>query len=50
MKFIHLSDLHFHRRKKDNKEATNVLEFIKKQYPNHYLIVTGDIVDDGLPA
>jgi len=47
MKFIHLSDLHFHRRKKDNKEATNVLEFIKKQYPNHYLIVTGDIVDDG---
>jgi 3',5'-cyclic AMP phosphodiesterase CpdA len=47
MKFIHLSDLHFHRRKKDNKEAMNVLEFIKKQYPTHNLIVTGDIVDDG---
>jgi 3',5'-cyclic AMP phosphodiesterase CpdA len=47
MKFIHLSDLHFHRSKKDNKEATSVLEFIKKQYPDHYLIVTGDIADDG---
>ncbi len=47
MKFIHLSDLHFHRRKKDNSEATKTLGYIKKQYPDHHLIVTGDIVDDG---
>lgn len=47
MKFIHVSDLHFHRHKKDNSEATKTLGFIKKEYPNHHLIVTGDIVDDG---
>jgi 3',5'-cyclic AMP phosphodiesterase CpdA len=47
MKFIHLSDLHFHRRKKDNQEANSVLQFIKGQHPKHYLIVTGDITDDG---
>jgi len=47
MKFIHLSDLHFHRSKKDNKACTKTLEYIKKQYPEHYLIITGDIADDG---
>lgn len=47
MKFIHISDLHFHRNKSDNKEITKVLQFIKTQYPNHYIIVTGDITDDG---
>ena len=47
MKFIHLSDLHFHRNKKDNKKTTKALEFIKAKYPKHYLIVTGDITDDG---
>jgi 3',5'-cyclic AMP phosphodiesterase CpdA len=47
MKFLHLSDLHFHRNKKDNKKAIKVLEFIKANYPKHYLIVTGDITDDG---
>lgn len=47
MKFIHLSDLHFHRKKKENKEATKILDFIKKQYPDRYLIITGDIADDG---
>lgn len=47
MKFIHLSDLHFHRKKKDNAEATKMLRFIKEKYADHNLIVTGDIVDDG---
>lgn len=47
MKFIHLSDLHFHRNKNDNKETTKMLQFIKTQYPDHYLIITGDITDDG---
>lgn len=47
MKFIHLSDLHFHRAKADNKEATALLDYIKQHYPRHYLIITGDIADDG---
>lgn len=47
MKFIHISDLHFHRRKADNKKALATLDFIKQNHPNHNLIVTGDIVDDG---
>ena len=47
MQFIHISDLHFHRNKKDNKEAEKVLKSIKDNYPKHNLIVTGDITDDG---
>jgi len=47
MRFIHLSDLHFHRNKRDNKKANEVLKYIAKQYPEHRLIITGDIVDDG---
>lgn len=47
MKFIHVSDLHFHGVQKKNQEATTVLRTIKEKYPNHGLIVTGDITDDG---
>lgn len=47
MKFIHLSDLHFHRANSDNTAAIKVLKYIKQHYPRHYLIVSGDIVDDG---
>jgi 3',5'-cyclic AMP phosphodiesterase CpdA len=47
MKFIHISDLHFHRDQNDNKEANQALETIKSRYPDHILIVTGDITDDG---
>jgi predicted MPP superfamily phosphohydrolase len=47
MKIIHISDLHFHRNKKDNKKVSKTLDFIKQNYSSHYLIVTGDIVDDG---
>jgi len=47
MKFIHVSDLHFHRRKRDNRAAVKTLKNIRTRYPEHYLIVTGDIVDDG---
>jgi 3',5'-cyclic AMP phosphodiesterase CpdA len=47
MKFIHVSDLHFHRSKKDNKAAVKVLTFIRQKYPQHWLLVTGDITDDG---
>ena len=47
MKFIHISDTHFHRHKRDNKAAAKLLKTIKSRYPEHYLIVTGDITDDG---
>ena len=50
MKFIHISDLHYHRHSRDNKEANKVLKYIEKNYPESHLIVTGDIVDDGHPG
>jgi len=47
MKFIHISDLHFHRDPKLNAEALATLKYIKDHYDQHNLIVTGDITDDG---
>jgi len=47
MKFLHLSDFHFHRDQNNNKEANKTLEVIRARYPKHTLIVTGDITDDG---
>jgi 3',5'-cyclic AMP phosphodiesterase CpdA len=47
MKFIHLSDLHIHTRQNDNQDAFSLLRFVSKAYPDHRLIITGDIADDG---
>ncbi len=47
MKFLHISDLHFHKNNKDNTKVIKMLDTLNKKYPNHYLIVTGDITDDG---
>jgi len=47
MKFIHISDLHFHGDESGNEAATSRLQFIYENYPEHNLIVTGDIADDG---
>ncbi len=47
MKFIHLSDLHFRKNPKNNKAATAMFDYIREQYPDHNLIISGDIVDDG---
>jgi 3',5'-cyclic AMP phosphodiesterase CpdA len=47
MKFIHISDLHFHMHEDDNSQAVATLQYIKEHYPQHHLIVTGDIADDG---
>lgn len=49
MKFIHLSDLHIHSSNDDNKGVSASLNFISKTYPEHRLIITGDITDDGAP-
>lgn len=47
MKFIHVSDLHFHRHQSHNEAATTMLQYIENHYPESRLIITGDIVDDG---
>ncbi|MHC1743469.1 MAG: metallophosphoesterase [Syntrophobacteraceae bacterium] len=47
MKFLHLSDLHIHRRDDDNRNVSSMLDYVKNHYPEHRLIVTGDITDDG---
>jgi len=47
MKFIHLSDLHFHGDPNENVQVTNMLTHIRVNYPAHHLIITGDITDDG---
>ena len=50
MKFIHLSDLHIHTHDSDNKDVVSLLSFISTKYPDHRLIITGDIADDGTKA
>ncbi len=50
MKFIHLSDLHFRSKPEHNRDIIAIFECIREQYPNHRLIITGDIVDDGHEA
>ena len=47
MKFIHLSDLHYHTHQGDNAQIIETLKYVKDNYPGHKLIVTGDIADDG---
>lgn len=47
VKILHISDLHFHTNGKDNKKIVKTLDSIKEKYTKHYLVVTGDIVDDG---
>jgi len=47
MKFIHLSDLHIHTHDDDNTDVSAMLNFVSARYPDHRLIVTGDIADDG---
>ncbi len=47
MKFIHLSDLHFRSYPEDNQAITSMLDAVQERYPQHKLIVTGDISDDG---
>jgi len=47
MRFLHLSDLHFHRAASDNAAAVATLATVRERYPLHAIIVTGDLTDDG---
>jgi 3',5'-cyclic AMP phosphodiesterase CpdA len=47
MKFLHISDLHISGNIKLNNREEKLLKKIKDKYPDHYLILTGDITDDG---
>lgn len=49
MKFLHISDLHIHGHSEDNVNVNNMFTFVSKSYPDHKLIITGDITDDGKP-
>jgi 3',5'-cyclic AMP phosphodiesterase CpdA len=49
MKFLHLSDLHIHSSASDNTDVISMFDFIAEKYPDHRLIITGDITDDGSP-
>ena len=51
IKIAHVSDLHFHHAATNNKKAISLLKKVQKAYPfsngYNYLLVTGDITDDG---
>lgn len=47
MKFLHISDLHYHRNQRDNRKANALMKTVLARFPQHALIVTGDITDDG---
>lgn len=48
MKILHISDLHIRRFIEDNVPIFRLLAVIEERYPEHLVILTGDIVDDGL--
>ncbi|THB74831.1 MAG: hypothetical protein D3926_21240 [Desulfobacteraceae bacterium] len=47
MKILHLSDLHFHSDNSKNQDILSTLRNVEKNYPDHIIVITGDIVDDG---
>jgi 3',5'-cyclic AMP phosphodiesterase CpdA len=53
MRALHVSDLHFHSHDEDNQAVLERLKFLYEQYftqdGSTWLIVTGDITDDGAP-
>jgi len=46
-KGIHISDLHIKEDENDNLKVRLLLETIHSSFPEHELIITGDITDDG---
>lgn len=47
IRLLHISDLHFHRGQHKNKPILRALTIIEQRFPEHYLVITGDITDDG---
>ncbi len=47
MKFVHLSDLHIHGDDREDQAIADTLNLIQTRCPEHYVLVTGDITDDG---
>ena len=47
IKFLHVSDLHIHANNDDNSVVLDRLQLIATNYPEHHLLLTGDVTDDG---
>lgn len=47
IKVLHISDLHIRSAEEKNAPVVERLTFIGENYPNHIIIITGDIVDSG---
>jgi 3',5'-cyclic AMP phosphodiesterase CpdA len=45
MKILHLSDLHFTSDDVANQPLLDRIQYISSSYPNHFIVVTGDIID-----
>lgn len=50
LKFIHLANLHCEARGRRNERIKARLDYIRENYPHHILLLTGDLVDDGLSS
>jgi 3',5'-cyclic AMP phosphodiesterase CpdA len=49
MRSLHIRDLHHHRDPSNDEATDTLLKTIGEKYPDHVLIVTGEITDDGHP-
>ncbi len=47
MKFLHLSDLHIKADVDEDAAAVRMIRYVLAEYPEHKIIVTGDITNDG---
>jgi predicted phosphohydrolase len=50
MKFLHISDLHITNNDDANTPVKERLTFIAKKYPEHYYLISGDIIDNEGPV
>lgn len=47
MKFLHISNRHYHSDQQNNVANAHLISVLAEQFPDHVLIDTGDITDDG---
>jgi len=50
IKFIHISDMHWHSKREDNYQQLKVVQSLRKYQDTHVILDTGDITDDGVLA